>query len=279
MNALGATADALASSNALAGLEASLAGRALVFLCVLARISGLVLVAPGPWTAAPVRVRAAVVILLAFVATISPLGHGAELSDRPLTTALAITSEFAIGACMGMTVRLVVATAEIAGEFIAPQLGIGVAALFDPHLSVSETPIGTMYRNLALLIGVLVGLHRQVIGALLGSFHVLPPGEIVDSGQAAGAILALTTQSIEAGIRIALPTVAVLFLVQVALAFVARSAPALQIFSVGFAVTLGVGLLVLVVSLPDSARLMLTEMSHVDGRLQALVVSLAEPPP
>ena len=265
--------------NAFSAIETSLEGRALVFLCVLSRISGLVVVAPGPWSVAPQRVRAAFVILLAFVATLSPLGHGSELSERPLTVVLAIVSDFAIGACMGMTVRLVVAVSEVAGEFIAPQLGIGVAQLFDPHQHTSETPVGAIFRHLALLIAVLVGLHRQVLGALLGSFSVIPPGELVDSGRAGGAILALTTQSVEAGIRIALPTVAVLFLVQIALAFIARAAPALQIFSVGFAVTLGVGLLVIVTSLPDSARLMITEMSHIDGRLQSLVALLAEPPP
>ena len=265
--------------NAFAFVETSLEGRALVFLCVLARISGLVVVAPGPWTVAPLRVRAAFTVLLAFVATLSPLARGIELSEKPLTVALAITSDFAVGACMGMTVRLVVAVSEVAGEFIAPQLGIGVAQLFDPHQHTSETPIGAVFRHLALLVAVLVGLHRQVLAALLGSFHVLPPGELVDPGRAGGAILALTTQSVEAGIRIALPTVAVLFMVQIALAFIARAAPALQIFSVGFAVTLGVGLLVIVVSLPDSARLMITEMSHVDGRVQSLVALLAEPSP
>jgi flagellar biosynthetic protein FliR len=265
--------------NALAGLEATLAGRALVFLCVLARISGLIVVAPGPWTMAPQSARAALVILLAFATTASPLAYGIELSDKPLTVALAITSDFAVGACMGMVVRLVVATAEMAGEFIAPQLGIGAAQLFDPHMHTSETPVGTLFRNLGLMLAVLVGLHRQVLAALFASFHTLPPGTLVESGGVAGAMLALTTQSVDAGIRIALPTVAVLFLVQIALAFIARAAPALQIFSIGFAVTLGVGLFVLVMSLPDTARLLITEMSHVDGRLQALIASLAEPPP
>jgi flagellar biosynthesis protein FliR len=260
-------------------LEALFEGRMLVFLCVLTRVSGLVVVAPAPWTVAPTQVRAALVTLLAFIATLSPIGHEAHLSDKPLTVALAILSEACVGVCMGMTVRLVVSAAEIAADFISPQLGIGVAQLFDPHVHASETAIGAMFRQLATLLTVVVGLHRQVLAALFGSFSVLPPGVIVNPGRAGGTILALTTQSIEAGVRIALPTVAVLFMVQIALAFIARAAPALQIFSVGFAVTLGVGLLVLVISLPDSVRLLLAEMSHVDSRVQALVVSLAEYPP
>lgn len=267
--------------NELAGhaLTDLLAGRMLVFLCVLTRISGLVVVAPAPWTVAPVPVRAALVTLLSLVATVSPIGYEAHLSDKPLTVALAIVSEAGIGACMGMTVRLVIASAEIAADVISPQLGIGAAQLFDPHMHASETPIGAIFRHLAILLTTLVGLHRQVLAALFGSFTVLPPGVLLNPGRAGGAVLALTTMSIEAGVRIALPTVAVLFLVQVALAFIARSAPALQIFSIGFAVTLGVGLLVIVVSLPDSVRLLLTEMSHADSRLSALVGSLMEYPP
>lgn len=255
------------------------AGRMLVFLCVLTRISGLVVVAPGPWTVAPMTVRAALVTLLSFVATVSPIGYEAHLSEQPLTVALALVSEAGIGACMGMTVRLIVASAEIAADFVSPQLGIGVAQLFDPHMHASETAIGSMFRNLAVLLTTLVGLHRQVLAALFGSFMVLPPGAVTNPGNAGGVVLALTTTSIEAGVRIALPTVAVLFMVQVALAFIARAAPALQIFSVGFAVTLGVGLLVLVISLPDSVRLLLAEMSHVDARLSSLLEALAEYPP
>lgn len=267
------------NSLAVSALTDILAGRMLVFLCVLTRVSGLVVVAPGPWTVAPTTVRAALVTLLSFVATVSPIGYEAHLSDKPLTVALAIVSEACIGACMGMTVRLIIASAEIAADFVSPQLGIGVAQLFDPHMHASETAIGALFRNLAVLVMTLVGLHRQVLAALLGSFTVLPPGVILNPGHAAGAMLALTTTSIEAGVRIALPTVAVLFMVQVALAFIARAAPALQIFSVGFAVTLGVGLLVIVLSLPDSVRILMTEMSHIDTRLSSLLDSLVEYPP
>jgi flagellar biosynthetic protein FliR len=101
----------------------------------------------------------------------------------------------------------------------------------------------------------------------------------VNPGRAAAGILALTAGCVEAGLRIALPTVAVLFMVQIALAFIARAAPALQIFAVGFAVTLGVGLIVVIVSLPDIARYILVEISHVDARVASLLGSLLEPPP
>jgi len=259
--------------------DALLEERVLVFLYALTRISGLLVVAPGPWTIAPARVRAMLASVVALLTCVSPFGVQPELSQLPLAIALGVISEACIGFCMGFTVRLVVAVAEVGAEFVAPQLGLGAAALFDPHMHTSETPIGSIYRNMTVLIAVIVGLHRQVLMALFGSFSVLSPGVLVNPGSASGTLLALTAQAIEAGVRLALPAVVVLFLVQVALAFIARAAPALQIFSVGFAVTLGVGLLVLALSLPDSVRLLLGEMSHVDTRIQSILVRFAEPTP
>ena len=260
-------------------LEVLLEDRAVSLVCAIARISGLVIVAPLPWTVAPLRVRAALVMVLAFVITTSQIPVDPGLAERPFALGLSVVSEVGIGASMGMVVRLVVAAAEIAGEFIAPQIGLAVSQLFDPHAHVSETAIGAAFRQLSILLAVLVGLHRQVLAALIGSFEILPPGAIVNPGRAAAAILALTEGAVETGVRIALPTVAVLFMVQIALAFIARAAPALQIFSVGFAVTLGVGTLVLVLSLPDTAHMMLAEISHVDTRLQTLLGTFLEAPP
>ena len=260
-------------------INALLEERVLVFLYALTRIAGLIIVAPAPWTVAPMRVRGMLASVLALLTCVSPLGVQQELSQQPLAIAVGVVSEACIGFCMGFTVRLVVAVAEVGAEFVAPQLGLGAAQLFDPHMHASETPIGGMYRHLTILLAVIVGLHRQILAALFGSFGVLPPGVLVSPGSASGPLLALTAQAIEAGVRLALPTVVVLFLVQVALAFIARAAPALQIFSVGFAVTLGVGLLVLALSLPDTVRLLLGEMSHVDTRIQALLLRFAEPPP
>jgi flagellar biosynthesis protein FliR len=260
-------------------VETLVEGRALALLFALSRVSGLIIVAPLPWNVAPLRVRAVIAMLLAFVAATGPSQPDPAFDPRPLLVALGVFSELAIGACMGGTIRLVVASAEIAADFAAPQLGLGIAALFDPHTRTSETPIGAFFRHFTMFLLLAAGVHRRILGAWFGSFELLRPGTLVNPSGAAEVMLGLTVQSIEAGVRIALPVVAVLFLVQVALAFVARSAPALQIFSVGFAVTLGVGMLVIVLCLPDTARLLLAEMSRIDTRVETLLAALVEAPP
>ncbi|HVU05598.1 MAG TPA: flagellar biosynthetic protein FliR [Polyangiaceae bacterium] len=240
------------------------------------RISGALVVAPLSWAVAPLRARGALVMLLAFVV------HGqafvsTEMAERPELVAMAIPMEFLVGVALGFVVRLVVATAEIAADVIAPQMGLGAAHLFDPTTRATQTPIGSLLRNFGIVLALLAGLHRVLVGGLLASFRALPPGAAIDSTRVTSALVEICNESLVAGVRIAMPVIAVLLLTQVALAFVSRAAPAMQVFSIGFAVTLGVGALVLGLSLPDFARIVQGEASHAEARIEAVLLAFGGP--
>jgi flagellar biosynthetic protein FliR len=113
----------------------------------------------------------------------------------------------------------------------------------------------------------------------LASFRLLPPGSVADPARATPALLFSAAESMTAGIRIALPIVAVLLLTQTALAFVSRAAPTMQIFSIGFAVTLSVGATVLVLIAPDFARSVQVEASHAESRMETVLLSVGAQPP
>jgi flagellar biosynthetic protein FliR len=195
------------------------------------------------------------------------------------TLALAVPSEFALGAAMGMVVRLAVAVAEVAADVVSPMMGLGMAQLFDPQAQTTQSVLTSLYRNLALLLALLVGLHRLLLGALVASFRVLPPGVLVSPAAATPGLLALTNAALSSGVRIALPVIGVLLMTQLGLAFIARAAPAMQIFAVGFSVTLGVGFALLILTLPDLAQGLLAELSRVGPRLEHLLVDLRTSPP
>jgi flagellar biosynthetic protein FliR len=86
----------------------------------------------------------------------------------------------------------------------------------------------------------------------------------------------MSSDVLEAGVRIAIPVLSVLFLTQVALAFISRAAPAMQIFSVGFAVTLAVGAVVLIFAVPDIGHRMIAEFSKVGQHVESILVALSE---
>ncbi|HEY1536049.1 MAG TPA: flagellar biosynthetic protein FliR, partial [Polyangiaceae bacterium] len=180
-------------------------------------------------------------------------------------------SEFMLGLGIGFVVRLFVSVAEMAGDHIAPMMGIGAAQLFDPQTKNMQNVLVTFLRNFAVLLGLIAGIHRVVLGGLLASFKVVPVGSLSNSALETPVILAMTTEALASGVRVAIPFIAILFITQVALAFISRAAPAMQIFSIGFAVTMATGGLVMVLVLPDLGFELLGEVSRTGGKIETLL--------
>lgn len=219
----------------------------------LGRISGVVAVSPIPWSNTPARVRVGLVIfLLAAVHGQGDSGIGSIPSAA--WAASNIATEFVIGMSIGMVVRLSIAAAEIAGGAIAMPMGFSAAQAFDPTMGSTDNVLTRLFRNLALVIALIAGLHRAMLGALLSSFRLVPVGSRTHVEATVPVFLELCAHVLATGIQLALPLLSVLLMANVALAFVARAAPTMQIFNVGFAVLLATGAAVLVISLPEFGR-------------------------
>lgn len=253
-------------------LDGLLRAEAGTFALETVRISGVVIAAPLAWLAAPLRVRAALVLLLAFAAHAEV---GAELSSRPIEQmAFAVGSEFMLGLGIGFVVRLFVAVAEMAADHIAPMMGIGAAQLFDPQTKSMQNVLATLLRNFAVLLGLVAGLHRVVLGGVLASFRVVPVGSLQNPALETPVILAMTSEALATGVRLAIPFIAILFMTQIALAFISRAAPAMQVFSIGFAVTMATGGLVLILVLPDMGYELLAEVARSGDKIETLLLAV-----
>jgi flagellar biosynthetic protein FliR len=258
------------------GLELLLRNEAALLVLEAIRISGMIIIAPLGFTQAPTRVKAALTVLLTLAA------HGdfgqIPVSEAPvLGLAFSAANEFVLGLAIGAVPRLIIAAVEVAGEEIAPMMGLGVAQIFDPTSHATQNAITSILRNLAVLLGVLVGLHRVVIAAVIGSFRAVPAGSIHSVSNLTEMMMTLTNDAIVTGIKMSIPILAVLLVTQVALAFVSRAAPAIQVFSIGFAVTTGVGALLLILILPDFGYDVVAEMSRAGERIESLVLAVKEP--
>jgi flagellar biosynthetic protein FliR len=239
------------------------------------RIGGVMVSAPLLWTESPVLVRGALVVLLAVV------GHGSSTpAATPLDSienlAVVAPTELLVGVAMGFVVRLAIATAEMAGDIASPLLGLGAASLFDPHAQTNETGLTRILRQLVLLLSLLLGVHRVLIGSLLASFRILPLGSWVDPGLALPDLVRYSSATMAAGLRLALPMVAAVLLLQLGLAFVSRAAPSLQIFSVGFAITLVGGTIVFLSALPEIAREIEVTLSGVGDQLELVLGAMMQ---
>jgi flagellar biosynthetic protein FliR len=253
--------------NPLSGLE-----REVVYLMLESlRVAGVVFFAPLPWLYAPVRLRAAIVAVL----TLAVHGvHPIERFSNAAAILITAPTEVIVGVAMAFVVRVCLSSIEIANDLITTVMGLNAMPLFDPKVQVSETPIGQLVRNVFMLIALSVGLHRVVLLALFDSYAVLPAGRAADVTQFGPFFRELTSAVLVGGVQMALPVVSTIVVAQVGLAFIARAAPPLQIFSVGFAVTISLGAYVLYAALTDIAYDWVRDLSLVASHFDRLFLAL-----
>ncbi len=244
------------------------------YLLEVTRLSGVLVVGTAPFEGAPRQAKVGLVLLLGLVAHGS--GSGGLAPIHPLGIVPLLVSEFLIGVLMGLVVRMAVAVAEVAGTTLAPMIGFGAAQVFDPGTGQQDSVLTRVYRLFAGLVAVSVGLHRVLLAAVLEGFERLPVGAASHLEASAQGLLILSSGVISGGLLLALPALAALLMVQLALAFVARAAPAMQIFNIGFTIFLGTGGVLLWLTLPDTGRALARQFSHVGAQLEAVLLAVVQ---
>jgi len=193
----------------------------------------------------PVQVRTGLSLAVGvLVMSLTPIATPPDL--LAVAGLLAIAGEITVGAAAGVVVLVLFAAANVAGELMSQAMGLGFATMLDPGGTTS--PIVASFLGLMMWL-VFVGLDGppRLIGLIVESYRLVPPGS--DPLQHAADVARLGGLALSAGLTIALPVSVVLALVNLLLAVVARSAPQLNLFSIGFATLLLAGLLTLPVAL------------------------------
>jgi flagellar biosynthetic protein FliR len=197
----------------------------------------------------PVPVRIGLAGLIAAAAQPGLAAPPVLALDSPPALML-VAQQAVIGLSLGFAVQLVFAAVEFAGEIIGLQMGLNFAGFFDPLSSTTATATSRFFGTSVAWLFVVLNGHLLVIAALVQSFSVFPA-----AAEPFAFLLQVQPQRWGAelfsiGLWIALPLVTMLLFVNLVLGAISRVAPQINIFAVGFPVTLGVGLLGLVLTLP-----------------------------
>jgi flagellar biosynthetic protein FliR len=216
----------------------------------LSRILGLIAAAPLFGNAGvPVRAKVSLGILLAIV--IAPLVPAVPAADPTSWAGLLIlTKEMIIGLAMGFAMRIVFAAIEYAGEVSSQTMGLGFAMFFDPSTRGRSSAISQFMALVATMAFLAVNGHLVLLEALAESFITMPITDTPFSSNTALELVRWGGRIFSAGLQIAMPIIAALLITQVALGILTRAAPQLNIFGIGFPITLGVGFLTLSLVLP-----------------------------
>lgn len=215
----------------------------------LARILAFIAAAPL-WSSAGIPRRTRLIMGLAVTVAIAPV-----LPTMPAVQAASLqglwilAQQMLIGIGMGFAARIVFTAYELAGEFIGFQMGLGFATFYDP-LNSSQTPVISEFISLmALLLFLSMNGHLFYFATLAQSFTAIPVSAM-PLGAASWLNLAeLGSKIFSAGLLLALPIVVALMITNIALAVLSRAAPQLNIFALGFPLTLTGGFVGLAISL------------------------------
>jgi flagellar biosynthetic protein FliR len=236
-------------------------GKAMAFALASCRVTGFVMTSPfpGSWIGTTPKIGLVVALSLVVGSTLPPMpvGHAASTPVMPLDEAL---TELMVGGVIGFGFRILLSAADMLGTTAAEATGLSGAAFIDPVKEAQESPIGRVLSLFALLLAVAAGVHRIALAYLLESFRALPIGAHRSLVPSAWGLAELAGHAFYVGARLGMPLVAAALVIQVALAMVARAAPSLQIFSIGFAVLAVAGSWVLLASLGTIATHLLEEL-------------------
>jgi flagellar biosynthetic protein FliR len=163
---------------------------------------------------------------------------------------LLMAREILLGVGMGLAMRMVFAAIGMAGDIIGLQMGLGFAQFYDPQSSSQVPVIGQFLGLLATLAFLSINGHLLMIATLVDSFRSVAPDTILAGATGALALTQWGAMIIQGAVQLSLPVVAALLITNSALAVLTRASPQLNLFAIGFPVTLGIGFIALLLGLP-----------------------------
>jgi flagellar biosynthetic protein FliR len=197
----------------------------------------------------PVRARIALAFLVA-LASQATLPPAPVIGFNDPQAFGVLMQQIGVGLSIGFAVQLVFSAVELAGEVVGFQMGLNFAAFFDPTLNSQSSAVARFFGEMTSLLFVVMNGHLMVLMAVNRSFEAFPLDQNFLQALAQMNIYKLGKDLFASGLWIALPMIGVLMFTNFALGIISRIAPQMNIFAIGFPITLVVGLIGIAFTLP-----------------------------
>lgn len=223
-------------------------GTASALVLVALRVGGLLLVAPI-WSARTVPMRLRTACLVIFAVLLLPTAIASAPAGGVVITPTAFLAETFIGFAIGLAGAIIIAGAEAAGDMLSISIGLSGAAIFNPMNGGQTMVLGQFMQLFALTLLLTAGGHVIMLEALADTFRVLPIGGTVNLADGARALADTGTTIFASALKFAAPVLGAIMITNVSLGVLSRAAPQLNIFTVAFPLQIGIGMLVLAMTL------------------------------
>lgn len=221
------------------------------FLAILARVMGAMVFAPifGNVTVTR-RVRImlgiGVALILYTAYPYTPLNYTTFIGYTVI-----VVKELVVGLTLGFTANMVLTIINAAGQFIDRELGFSMVSNFDQTFNTETTISAQFYSMLVMILMLVLNLHYYILSALSDSFTLIPLGNVtIDTGELYDTMIGYITQYFIIALRISLPVLIAIMLLNVVLGVLAKTAPQMNMFVVGIQLKIFVGFGVIAVTLP-----------------------------
>ncbi len=239
---------------------------------VFARLSALIMFQPILGSLGiPMQARGLLVIALAVIA-LPYAAVTAALPDTLAGLAVGMGRELLIGGLMGLVAAVCFLGLQMGGLLVAQESGLAFGQVADPNSSDQMNVLSSFYLQFGSVVFLVAGGHRALVAASLETFRGIPLLSGPDLTPI-GTELLLTTLALggEIAVRVAAPAVITLFLVNLAMGFVARTVPQLNIMTLGFSMKSLIGFAIIAISLPAASAAFLDVLEQTLDGLYAMV--------
>ena len=225
----------------------ALSGIVLTYLLVFSRVGAMIMLLPGFGTmGVPARVR--LVLALAISLALAPTVQNLYPAIAPTTIiqlGLLIAQEVTCGILVGAMAAIIMSGLQVAGFLIASQIGLSYAQTIDPTQNTQGAVVGNFFTLLGVVSIFATDLHHPAIGAIAGSYKMLPPGGHLPTGDMAQLVIQLVSGSFALGFQLAAPFLVFGFAVYAGLGVLSKMMPQLQIFFVAVPINIIAGFVIM----------------------------------
>lgn len=244
----------------------------MAFLLILVRVSIILFMAPifGSLLV-PLHVKAALSMILAMILLTTLKVEVTSFPWDLVTFVPYILSEVFVGLSLTLLIRMMLEGIQIAGQYMGFQMGFAIVNVVDPQSGDQASVLAQLTYVFALILFLTLNGHYIIIKGLVESFELVPPGQPVFSPTVFNEISGGMTKMFVIALKIAAPSLAVLFFTKVAMGIVAKTVPQMNVLFVGMPLYIVIGMFIFGLSLNFFVPILSRAVADLDGSVMTLL--------
>jgi flagellar biosynthetic protein FliR len=239
-------------------------------ILLIIRFTGFFYTVPGLGEGAKgITIRAPAIMIFAY--SCLRAGSYAVVPDDAATLVLQAGSEFLFGMIVGLVPFLIVSGVQTAAQLSSTSMGFGAGQLFDPTSGSPISDVGRICGDLTVLIFLSIGGDQVCLYALSGLAGNYAIGTYIPTELSINILIDRTSHIFYLGVMLSAPVMVALLLTQFVMGLITRAVPTVNIFIVSFPLTIGIGLSLTILALPDIMVYVKHEMTGIEGVLMGIL--------